>query len=50
MTTVLDANVHNLAVDGTFDDCQVSTPSPITFDRRLTVLRTSSRLSSVMPT
>ncbi|KAF4310665.1 putative threonine synthase [Botryosphaeria dothidea] len=22
MTTVLDANVHNLAVDGTFDDCQ----------------------------
>ena len=23
MTTVLDANVHNLAVSGTFDDCQV---------------------------
>jgi len=23
MTTVLDANVHNLTVDGTFDDCQV---------------------------
>ncbi|KAG9240656.1 threonine synthase-like protein [Calycina marina] len=22
MTTVLDANVHNLAVEGTFDDCQ----------------------------
>ena len=22
MTTVIDANVHNLAVDGTFDDCQ----------------------------
>ncbi|KDN53157.1 putative THR4-threonine synthase [Tilletiaria anomala UBC 951] len=22
MTTVLDTNVHNLAVDGTFDDCQ----------------------------
>ncbi len=22
MTTVLDANVHNLALDGTFDDCQ----------------------------
>jgi threonine synthase len=22
MTTVLDANVHNLAVNGTFDDCQ----------------------------
>lgn len=24
MITVLDANVHNLTVDGTFDDCQVS--------------------------
>jgi threonine synthase len=24
MTTVLDKNVHNLAVEGTFDDCQVS--------------------------
>lgn len=24
MTTVTDANVHNLAVKGTFDDCQVS--------------------------
>jgi len=24
MTTVLDANVHNLSVEGTFDDCQVS--------------------------
>lgn len=22
MTTVLDTNVHNLAVEGTFDDCQ----------------------------
>ena len=22
MTTILDENVHNLAVDGTFDDCQ----------------------------
>lgn len=22
MTTVLDANVHNVAVEGTFDDCQ----------------------------
>jgi threonine synthase len=22
MTTVLDANAHNLAVEGTFDDCQ----------------------------
>lgn len=24
MTTVLDKNVHNLAVEGSFDDCQVS--------------------------
>jgi threonine synthase len=24
MTTVLDANVHNIAVEGTFDDCQVN--------------------------
>ena len=22
MTTVLDANIHNIAIDGTFDDCQ----------------------------
>jgi threonine synthase len=29
MTTVLDANVHNLAVEGTFDDCQVSNNSSI---------------------
>lgn len=27
MTTCTDANVHNLAVTGTFDDCQVG-PSP----------------------
>jgi threonine synthase len=26
MTTVLDENVHNLAVNGTFDDCQVFPP------------------------
>jgi threonine synthase len=24
MTTVTDANVHNVAVKGTFDDCQVN--------------------------
>lgn len=24
MTTVLDTSVHNLAVEGTFDDCQAS--------------------------
>ena len=23
MTTVLDENIYNLAVEGTFDDCQV---------------------------
>jgi threonine synthase len=23
MTTVLDKNVHNLSIEGTFDDCQV---------------------------
>lgn len=28
MTTVLDSNVHNLAVEGTFDDCQVSPAFP----------------------
>lgn len=22
MTTVLDANIHNIAIEGTFDDCQ----------------------------
>lgn len=27
MTTVLDANVHNVAVEGTFDDCQASLPT-----------------------
>ena len=28
MTSVLDANVHNVAVDGTFDDCQVRRGGP----------------------
>jgi threonine synthase len=28
MTTVLDKNVHNLAVTGTFDDCQVKFAQP----------------------
>jgi threonine synthase len=50
MTTVLDANVHNLAVDGTFDDCQVGKPPLVTHGRILTNCRTLSRLSSVMPT
>lgn len=30
MTTVLDANVHNLRVEGSFDDCQVNPISPKT--------------------
>ena len=42
MTTVLDANVHNLAVEGTFDDCQVrdaiSSTQPC-LQSRLTVRR-----------
>ena len=25
MTTVLDENIYNLAVEGTFDNCQVGT-------------------------
>jgi threonine synthase len=28
MTTVLDVSVHNLAVEGIFDDCQVN-PIPL---------------------
>lgn len=36
MTTVLDANVHNLAVEGTFDDCQVRDSPP----RKTTLLLT----------
>lgn len=39
MTTVLDANVHNLAVDGTFDDCQV----------RLLCLRSSNQALNMIP-
>ena len=53
MTTVTDANVHNLAVKGTFDDCQVCIfhvelctliRSGYLLDN---ILRTSSRHSSV---
>lgn len=29
MTTVLDKNVHNLAVTGNFDNCQVSATLPL---------------------
>ncbi len=45
MTTVLDENVHNLAVNGTFDDCQVSPPHPRN-DHRLTSVDTYFRISS----
>ena len=49
MTTVLDPNVHNIAVQGTFDDCQVcfeSLQSPVYLKLTFVVLRTSSNLSS----
>lgn len=29
MTTITDANVHNVAVKGTFDDCQVGDPKAL---------------------
>ena len=32
MTTVPDPNVHNIAVEGTFDDCQVCIVQPMTGD------------------
>lgn len=59
MTTVLDPNVFNLAVKGTFDDCQVGwfcsfSHSLSTFthlnraDRRWSFFRISSRLSLAM--
>lgn len=34
MTTVTDANVFNLAVEGTFDDCQVRSVFPIPYHTR----------------
>jgi len=38
MTTVPDKNVHNLAISGTFDDCQVqATERPRTRDNLLTL-------------
>lgn len=39
MTTVLDKNVHNLAVTGTFDDCQVTCLSPYNTVRALNSFR-----------
>lgn len=51
MTTVLDANVHNIAVHGTFDDCQVC-PQCRRCAQECTdpMNRTSSRPSSPTPT
>lgn len=36
MTTVMDQNVHNLAVKGTFDDCQVRPSRPLSTNTLLT--------------
>jgi threonine synthase len=48
MTTVMDANVHNLAVDGTFDDCQVGPPKYLC-SHTANHHRTSSKPSSPIP-
>lgn len=37
MTTVLDENVHNIAVTGTFDDCQVGS-APLKHTPRINIL------------
>ena len=37
MTTVLDENVHNIAVKGTFDDCQVTSLPLITLNLLLNI-------------
>ena len=41
MTTVLDANVHNIAVKGTFDDCQVRSGISSQHDSCADLCRTS---------
>ena len=41
MTTVTDPNVHNLAVKGTFDDCQVQSPAAFIGLFTHTISRTS---------
>lgn len=47
MTTIADANVHNIAVKGTFDDCQVCFGSRVAFlGLAKPSGRTSSKLSS----
>lgn len=43
MTTVPDANVHNIAVEGTFDDCQVRDVREIALLTTLTSCRVSSK-------
>lgn len=35
MTTITDSNVHNIAVKGTFDDCQVRLIAVVVFTVRL---------------
>ena len=47
MTTITDANVHNIAVKGTFDDCQVRSGSEFAFPGLAKQsCRTPSKLSS----
>ncbi|KAH9903401.1 tryptophan synthase beta subunit-like PLP-dependent enzyme, partial [Cubamyces lactineus] len=48
MTTVTDANVHNLAVKGTFDDCQVGSETMIADSHPEFSSRTSSNPSSLI--
>lgn len=51
MTTVMDANVHNLAVDGTFDDCQVCTahhPAHLSANSHRTLSRRCSPIPSTL--
>ena len=42
MTTVADANVHNLAIDGTFDDCQDIVKSLLQSPSRTTMVAVNS--------
>jgi threonine synthase len=48
MTTITDANVHNVAVKGTFDDCQVGLGIALqvlpTYDHRIIGYRQSTFL------
>ena len=51
MTTVMDANVHNVAVNGTFDDCQASSLDSLCGSNVSSTSspRTLSRPSFLMP-